>query len=172
MDNDYNDTGTSEPGPDGHFPESPNKPVGYGNPPMQRRFKSGESGNKKGRPPGSKNRKTIVREVAAEMHTVVEDGNRRRRSTLELVLLALRNLAVSGNARAWRTYEKYLAKYEPQIINRNGGCLVVPAEMTPEEWIQKMEEQNEKKRRYGVKSMAEVREIERQEREKAKKDAE
>ena len=56
--------------------EVPENTVGYGNPPLQRRFKKGLSDNKKGRPHGSKNRKTIVREIANEMHTVTEDGQR------------------------------------------------------------------------------------------------
>ena len=66
--------------------------VGYGKPPTRRRFK--KSGNSKGRPKGSKNRKTIVKAVANEMHTVAENGKHRRRSTLDLVLLSLRNLAL------------------------------------------------------------------------------
>ena len=61
-------------------------------PPMCRRFK--ESGNPKGRPKGAKNRKTIVKTVADEMHSVTESGTRRRRSTLELVLLRLRIMAL------------------------------------------------------------------------------
>jgi len=72
---------------------------------MQRRFKSGESGNRQGRPHGSKNRKTIAREFANEMHWATEDGQRRRRSTLELMLLALRYRAADGNVPAFRTYK-------------------------------------------------------------------
>ncbi len=116
--------------------------VGYGKPPLIRRFKSGESGNRRGRPRGSKNRKTIVREIANEMHTVTEEGRRRRRSTLELMLLALRNRAAEGDVRAFRAYKKYLAKFEPQETPSKGGYLVAPAEMTPEEWIKDQERKN------------------------------
>lgn len=116
--------------------------VGYGKPPMRRRFKSGQSGNRRGRPRGSKNRKTIVREIANETHTVTEDGRRRRRSTLELMLLALRNCAAEGNVRAFRAYKKYLAKFEPQESHSNAGYLVVPAEMTPEEAVAEGEKAN------------------------------
>ena len=116
--------------------------VGYGKPPMKRRFKSGESGNRRGRPRGSKNRKTIVREIMNEMHAVTEDGRRRRRSTIELVLLALRNRAVEGNVRAFRAYKKFLAKYEPQDTHSNRGYLVVPAAITPEEAIAEAEKLN------------------------------
>jgi len=108
-------------------------PVGYGNPPMQRRFKSGQSGNQRGRPRGSKNWKTVVREIANEMHVVIEDGCQRRRSTLELMLIALRNGMAEGNVRAFRAYRKYLEKYDPRPTNPKGGYLVVPAVMTEEE---------------------------------------
>ncbi len=108
-------------------PEISDYTVGYGNPPLIRRFKKDQSGNRRGRPRGSKNRKTIVRGIVNEMHTVTEDGQQRSRSTLELMLLALRNLAAEGNVRAFRAYKKYLAKYEPQDTRRKYGYLVVPA---------------------------------------------
>ncbi len=116
--------------------------VGYGKPPMETRFKSGQSGNRRGRPRGSKNRKTIVREIMNEMHTVTEDGRRQRRSTRDLILLALRNRAVEGNVRAFRALKKFLTKYEPQESNSKLGCLVVPAAITQEEEIARAEKLN------------------------------
>ena len=113
--------------------------VGYGKPPLERRFKLNQSNNRRGRPRGSKNRKTIVKEIANEMHTVLEDGQRRQRSTLELMLLALRNLAADGNVPAFRKYEKYLAKFEPQDTSSKGGYLVVPARLTEDEYIRHSE---------------------------------
>ena len=132
----------------GSAPETePHQPmdytVGHGNPPMITRFKSGLSGNPKGRPKGSKNRKTIVRTIMNEMHTVTEDGRRRRRSTIALMLIAFRNRALEGNARAFREYRKCLAKYEPQASNSKLGCLVVPAPITVEQAIARNEKLNE-----------------------------
>ena len=128
--------------------------VGYGKPPLIRRFKSGQSGNRRGRPRESKNRKTIVREIAYEMHTLVEDGQRRRRSTLELMLLAFRNQAATGKVRAFRAFQKYLAKFEPQDTNSNLGVLVVSAPMTFEETIAYAKKVNEEARaRRYAKSM-------------------
>jgi len=66
------------------------------------------------------------------MRAVTEDGQRRRRSTLELMLLALRNLMAEGNVRAFREFRKYLAKYEPQDTHSKAGCLFVPAGPTPQ----------------------------------------
>ncbi len=114
-------------------PEIPDHPVGYGHPPIKNRFKPKQTGNGRDRPLGSKNRKTIVREIANEMHTVTEDSQRRRRSTLEFMLLALRTLMTEGNVRAFRAYKKCLAKYEPQNTRRKGGYLVMPAPVSLED---------------------------------------
>ncbi len=78
-----------------------------------------------------------------EMHTVTEDGRRRRRSTIELMLIAFRNRAVEGNPRAFREYRKCLAKYEPQASNSKLGYLVVPAPITVEDAIAMNEKLNE-----------------------------
>ena len=107
--------------------------MGYGHPPIKNRFKPKQTGNGRDRPLGSKNRKTIVREIANEMHTVTEDSQRRRRSTLEFMLLALRTLMTEGNVRAFRAYKKCLAKYEPQNTRRKGGYLVMPAPVSLED---------------------------------------
>ena len=122
--------------------EIPDYTVGYGKPPLIRRFKVGQSGNRRGRPRGLKNRKTIVREIANEMHTVTEDGRRRRLSTLELMLLALRNRVAEGNVRAFREYKKYLAKYDPQETDSNVGYIVLSADITVEEAIAEDEKAN------------------------------
>jgi hypothetical protein len=69
------------------------------------------------------------------MHSIVEDGKRRSRSTLELVLLQLRNLAAQGNVQAFRAYNDLIAKYSPQETKSGLGYLVVPEQSaTPEEW--------------------------------------
>ena len=127
-------------------PEITNYAVGYGKPPLIRRFKSGQSGNRRGRPRGSKNCKTIVREIAKEMHAVTEDGRLRRRSILEFMLLALRNRAAEGDVRAFREYKKYLAKYDPRETDSKLGYIVLSADVTPEEAIAEGEKANEEAR--------------------------
>ncbi len=120
--------------------------VGYGKPPTRRRFK--KSGNLKGRPKGSKNRKTIVKAVANEMHSVLENGKHRRRSTLELVLLRLRNMALEDkNVRAFEELHRLIKAYQPQETNDRVGYLVVPAEMTQEEWVAEQMEKNKHRKR-------------------------
>ncbi len=150
-----------------HGPEQPpaNEQVGYGKPPMRRRFKV--SGNPKGRPKGSKNRKTIVKMVANEMHDMLEKGKRRRRSTLELVLLRLRNMALEGkNVRAFEELHRLTKAYQPQEADVIGGYLVVPAVMTQEEWNAEQEKKNvERDARHAARCREK---IERQERRKKK----
>ena len=131
-------------------PEITNYAVGYGKPPLTRRFKSGRSGNRRGRPRGSKNCKTIVREIANEMHAVTEDGRLRRRSILEFMLLALRNRAAEGNVRAFRAFRKYLAKYDPRETDSKLGYIVLSADVTPEEAIAEGEKANAEARARRV----------------------
>ena len=120
--------------------------VGYRKPPMQRRFK--KCGNSKGRPEGSKNRKTIVKAVANEMHNVTETGKRRRLSTIELVLLRLRNMALEdNNARAFAEFHRLIKAYQPQEADGDLGYLVVPAPMSNEEWKAEEEELNKHRKR-------------------------
>ena len=107
-----------------------------------------QSGNSKGRPKGSRNRKTIVKAVAHEMHGVTENGKRRRLSTIELVLLRLRNLALEGkNVRAFDAYHGLIKAYQPQASNDDVGYLVVPAPMSNEEWKADQEEKNKHRKR-------------------------
>ena len=130
---DSNDTGPTEP--------SAQQEAGRVNPLARRRFKENIDG--KGRPKGSKNRKTIVKEVANEMHTVTENGEPRKRSTLELVLFKLRNMALAGKpAGAFEEFNRLTKAYLPQAPSGNYGVLVVPADMTPEEWVARAEERN------------------------------
>ena len=106
--------------------------VGYGKPPMKRRFK--KCGNSKGRPRGSKNRKTIVKAVASEMHSVTENGKRRRLSTLQLVLLRLRNMALEDkNVRAFNEFHRLDKAYRPQVAGEPLGYIVMSERQTFEE---------------------------------------
>ena len=119
--------------------------VGNGKPAMIRRFK--ESGSRKGRPAGARNRKTIIKQVAQEKHQVIEDGRKTLRTTRELVVLRLRNLALEGkNAGAVTEYYKLLSLCEPQTPHDNVGVLVVPAMQSPEEWIENADRANALKR--------------------------
>jgi hypothetical protein len=48
--------------------------VGYGKPPLHTRFKKGQSGNPRGRPPGAKNLSTLLNEALNEPVIVAANG--------------------------------------------------------------------------------------------------
>src|ERR1700724_4675339 len=52
--------------------------VGYGKPPRDTRFKRGQSGNPRGRPPGAKNLSTLLNEALNELVVVTENRGRKR----------------------------------------------------------------------------------------------
>ena len=61
--------------------------VGYGRPPKSKQFKKGVSGNKNGRPKGSRNASTIALELLNRKATVTIDGKRKKVTALEVGLL-------------------------------------------------------------------------------------
>lgn len=134
--------GTERSGNNKRNPDQAETSVEGCTPPLVRRFKSGQSGNRKGRPRGSRNRKTIIREIAQQSHTISEHGKECRRTVLEMMLLALRNLALEGNVRAMRAYEDHLNEFEPQDSSSKYGCMVAPAALSPGEWVAEQERLN------------------------------
>jgi hypothetical protein len=74
--------------------------VGYGKPPIETRFKRGQSGNPKGRPPGAKNLATLLDEALNELVVVSENGGRKRISKRKAAFKQLVNEAAKGNWRA------------------------------------------------------------------------
>jgi hypothetical protein len=112
----------------------PEERVGYANPPKPTRFKPGQSGNPNGRPKGSQGRKTMVERVLFEMHDVVEGGEPKPRSTLELIVLMLRNRSFEGDPQAFKAFEDLEARVGPREAKKQGGLLVLPEVLSPEEW--------------------------------------
>ena len=83
-----------------------------------------------------------------EMHSVIENGKRRRLSTLDLVLLRLRNMALEDkNVRAFEELHRLIKAYQPQEVDGSLGYLVVPAPMSNEEWEADQEEKNKHRKR-------------------------
>jgi Family of unknown function (DUF5681) len=74
--------------------------VGYGKPPLETRFKRGQSGNPKGRPRGAKNLASLLNEALNELVLVAEDGGRKRISKRKAAFKQLVNEAAKGNWRA------------------------------------------------------------------------
>jgi hypothetical protein len=74
--------------------------VGYKNPPVQTRFKPGQSGNRRGRQKGLRNLSTDVKRMLEEPIKVTVGGKERRVSSQEAALKRLREKALKGDARA------------------------------------------------------------------------
>jgi len=77
-----------------------NSAVGYGRPPVASRFKSGKSGNPKGRPKGAKNLKTLIREAMTASIPIQEGEKTRRVTRLEGVVLRQIQSALRGNDKS------------------------------------------------------------------------
>jgi hypothetical protein len=74
--------------------------IGYGKPPCHTRFKQGQSGNPKGRPPGAKNLSTLLSEALNESVVIAENGGRRKISKRQAIIKQLVNRSAKGDWRA------------------------------------------------------------------------
>lgn len=74
--------------------------VGYGRPPAATRFKPGQSGNPKGRPKGSLNLKTDLRNELSETIHIREGERNLKVSKQRAMLKSLVAKALKGDARA------------------------------------------------------------------------
>jgi len=125
-------------------PAGPPKPrVGYKSPPAAHQFKAGKSGNPRGRPKGAKGKRQIAEKVLLETHVISEGGSTHRCTTLELLILALRNRAFDGNTRAFKDLEKLAAKFDWEPPAKPAGVLVVPGRLTMESWRALYEAKND-----------------------------
>ncbi|MFN4092190.1 MAG: DUF5681 domain-containing protein [Brevundimonas sp.] len=112
---------------------TPNSPyeVGYCRPPSQTQFKSGQSGNPKGRPPGSRNMHTILREELEQKVQVTENGRPKMMTKRRVAVRQQVDKAVKGDPKAFSV----LVKLDVQPIGPAGGAGVEggpgPSEIPP-----------------------------------------
>lgn len=76
--------------------------IGYGRPPKHSQFAKGQSGNKKGRPRGSKNAGTIANEMLNKKIPIRENGEERNMTAREAMILAQRQKALRGDIKAFQ----------------------------------------------------------------------
>ncbi|MBB4379876.1 DUF5681 domain-containing protein [Bradyrhizobium sp. SBR1B] len=74
--------------------------VGYGRPPREHQFKPGQSGNKGGRPKGSKNEATIINEILNRKIDIRDKGRLRKISVLEGIFTKFADDALKGKDKA------------------------------------------------------------------------
>jgi hypothetical protein len=81
-----------------HMSEDDNN--GYKKPRASAQFKTGQSGNPKGRPKGSRNLKTDLAAISQRSISVRENGKTRHMSQQKAMLLSAYNKAIKGDQRA------------------------------------------------------------------------
>jgi len=106
---------------------------GRGRPPAHRRFGGGQK-RAAGRPKGAIGEKAIVQKIAGELHKIQQNGQTIEVNTIELLLISMRNLAMSSELRAAKWLTDHRAKIAPDP-GEGGGYLVVPEVMPIEQWI-------------------------------------
>jgi len=74
--------------------------VGYCRPPVEHQFKPGQSGNKRGRPKGSKSEATILNELLSRKININQNGTTRRISVLEGMFFKFAEDALRGNPKS------------------------------------------------------------------------
>jgi len=74
--------------------------VGYGKPPRHTRFKRGQCGNPKGRPPETKNLSSLLDQELNQRVVVAEDGKRKAITKWRAFIKQLVDRATAGDLRA------------------------------------------------------------------------
>jgi hypothetical protein len=77
--------------------------IGYGKPPQEHKFQPGFSGNKKGRPKGSKNTYNLLNEILSQKINIKENNENIKISKKVAMLTQLVNKGVKGDIKAITT---------------------------------------------------------------------
>ncbi len=91
--------GRAIPDESGRSPGGPGYAIGYGKPPPGSRFRSGRSGNPKGRPRGDQAFKALLQRELEERVPVKEQGRRRKLSKRSVIVKRLVSEAMAGNPK-------------------------------------------------------------------------
>ena len=94
--------------------------IGYAKPPMQHRFKPGQSGNSKGRPRGARGVATLVNEALDETIHVNSGGRPREMKKREALLAAMIAKAIKGDVRAASLVVKLMETHDPEPADGTG----------------------------------------------------
>jgi hypothetical protein len=104
----------------------PGESVGYKRPPRRTQFRSGQSGNPRGRPKGTRNLATDLSEELATRIPFLEDGRRLRLSKQQVLVKVLVGQGLAGDSRAITGLLQLLCKLLPSASGQmppGGGDL-------------------------------------------------
>ena len=90
--------------------------VGYAKPPASHQFKPGQSGNRRGRPPGRTNIATALRDAVQQKRPVTIGGKACEMSTLDVILRKQIEKAVVGDTKAFNAVMELLEGYAPDLL--------------------------------------------------------
>ena len=116
--------------PDNEKPPEPTQPnpevVGYRKPPSKTRFKPGQSGNKNGRPKGSKNLSTEIENALNERVSITQKGKNRKVPMKKVIAKQLVSKAAKGEDKSIGT----ILNYERQREATAGAGMAAPTEIS------------------------------------------
>jgi hypothetical protein len=90
--------------------------VGPGNPPKDKQFRKGTSGNPKGRPKGSKNLSTILMDAARDQVTATIDGKPRKITKLQATAMQLATKAAGGDMASAAKFLDWMDEIESRAL--------------------------------------------------------
>jgi Family of unknown function (DUF5681) len=104
----------------------------YQRPPRKGQFKPGQSGNLRGRPPGSKNIRTYVNEHLNKKIPIIEGGKTRKAPRAEAIAIQLVNQAAKGEPKGLaaiisltREFDTAVGELRPNVLARAEDAVVL-----------------------------------------------
>ena len=92
--------------------------VGYKRPPVENRFRKGQSGNPKGRPKGARGFATELQQELDEIVSVREGGHERRLSKRRVIIKRMVEAALKGEPKAIQAIARAEPKPEDQASDQ------------------------------------------------------
>jgi hypothetical protein len=117
--------------------------VGYGRPPKHTRWQKGQSGNRNGRPAGTKNLKTIIEEELNAQIVVTENGRQRRISRQQAMVIGQIIKATKGDTRAFAAVLKLVIQFMDDDEGRDEKHLSDDEEAALERMLARLGRQSE-----------------------------